>query len=98
MGNSSCLKTQRFERNLSYHLLVFIVVYLLQLGKLFPADLLYLGVSFLREGHTGSARVSRFSAAKAELLLDASFAFLGGKLRDFDGVPDHGVRVVGFGG
>ena len=42
--------------------------------------------------------MSGFSAVKAELLLNASFVFLGGKLRDFDGVHDHGVRVVGFGG
>ena len=25
------------------------------------------------------------------------FAFLGSKLRDFDGVYDHGIGVVGFG-
>ena len=80
IGNSSCLKIQMFERNLSHHHLFFIVIYLLQLGKLFAADLLYLGVSFLREGCTGSARVSGFSAVIAELLLDASFAFLRSKL------------------
>ena len=38
-----------------------------------------------------------FSAAEAEFLLNASFAFFWGKLGDFDGVNDHGVRVVGLG-
>ena len=38
-----------------------------------------------------------FSAAKAEFLFDAMFAFFWGKLGDFDHVYDHGVGVVGFG-
>ena len=38
-----------------------------------------------------------FAAAEAEFLFDASFAFFWGKLRDLDGVDDHGVGVVGFG-
>ena len=38
-----------------------------------------------------------FSAVEAELLFDALFAFFWGKLRDFDGIDDHGVGVVGIG-
>ena len=41
--------------------------------------------------------MSGFLAVKAELLLDAASAFLGSKLGDFDGVYDHGIRVMGFG-
>ena len=37
-------------------------------------------------------------AAEAKLLFDASFVFLWGEFGDFDGVYDHGVRVMGFGG
>ena len=42
--------------------------------------------------------MSRFSAAEAELLLNAAFAFLGGKLGDFDCIYDHGVGIMGFSG
>ena len=38
-----------------------------------------------------------FPAAEAELLLNATFAFLRGKLGDFDGIDDHGVGIVGLG-
>ena len=41
--------------------------------------------------------MSRLSATEAEFLLDAASAFFQGELRDFDGVDDHGVRVMGFG-
>ena len=41
--------------------------------------------------------MSGFLAVKAELLLNAASTFLGSKLGDFDGVYDHGVRVMGFG-
>ena len=41
--------------------------------------------------------MSGFSAMEAKLLLDAVFVFFRGKLRDFDGVDDHGVGVMGFG-
>ena len=34
---------------------------------------------------------------EAKLFLDAVFAFFWGKLRNFDGVDDHGVGVMGFG-
>ena len=38
-----------------------------------------------------------FSAAEAEFLFNASFVFFWSKLRDFDGINDHSVRVMGFG-
>ena len=38
-----------------------------------------------------------FPAAEAEFLFNATFAFFWGKLRDFDGINDHGVGVVGLG-
>ena len=38
-----------------------------------------------------------FSAAEAEFLLDATFAFFWGELGDFDSINDHSVRVVGLG-
>ena len=98
LENSSCLKIQRFERNLLHHLFLFVIIYLLQLGKLFTADFLYLWISFLREDCASGTRVSRLSAAKAELLFDASFAFSWGEFEDFNGVYDHGVRVMGLGG
>ena len=41
--------------------------------------------------------MSRFSAMEAKLFLDAVFAFLWGKLRDFDGVNVHGIGVMGSG-
>ena len=96
LGNSSCLKIQGFERNLLYHFLSFIVIHLLQLRKFFAADLLYFRASLLGEGHANSTRVSGFSAVEAKLSLDASFAFLRSKFRDFDGVHNLGVRVMGF--
>ena len=40
--------------------------------------------------------MTQFAAVEAELFLNASFAFFGGKLGDFDGIDDHGIRVVGF--
>ena len=46
----------------------------------------------------GSAKVSGFSAAEAEFLLNAVLAFFGGKLGNFDSIDDHGIKVVGFGG
>ena len=36
-----------------------------------------------------------FLAAEAEFLLTTMFAFFWGKLGDFDGIDDHGVRVMG---
>ena len=41
--------------------------------------------------------MSRFSAMEAEFFLDAASVFFQGELRDFDGVDDHGVGVMGFG-
>ena len=41
--------------------------------------------------------MARFSAAKAEFLFDAVFAFLWGKLGDLDHIHNHGVGVVGLG-
>ena len=41
--------------------------------------------------------MSGFSATEAKLFLDAAFAFFWGELRDFDGVDDHGIGVMGSG-
>ena len=41
--------------------------------------------------------MSGFSAMEAEFLLDAASVFFWGELRDFDGVDDHGIGVMGFG-
>ena len=94
MGNSSFLKIQRFERNLSHHLLFLIIVDLFQLREFFAADLLYLCVSFLQKGHAAGTRVSRLSAAEAEFLLDAAFSFLRSELRDFNGIDDHSIGIM----
>ena len=59
---------------------------------------MYLLVAFLGEGGTCGTKVAGFSAAEAEFLVNTSFAFFGGEFGDFDGVNDHGVGVVGFGG
>ena len=98
LENTSYLKIQRFERNLSHHLLFFFVIYLFQLGKPLATNLLYFWVALLSEGCAGSAEISRFLAAEAKFLLNAVFAFFGSKLEDFDDVHDHGVSVVGLGG
>ena len=58
---------------------------------------MYFLVGLLSEGGACGTKMTRFSAAKAELLLNAAFAFFWGKLGDFDRVHDHGVRVVGLG-
>ena len=58
---------------------------------------MYLLVAFLSEGGACGTEVAGFSAAKAEFLLNAAFAFFWGKLGDLDRVHDHGVRVVGLG-
>ena len=42
--------------------------------------------------------MSRFSAAEAEFLLDATFAFFWDELGDLDSVDDHGVGVMNFRG
>ena len=54
-------------------------------------------ISLLSEGGASSAKMARFSAAEAKLLLDATFAFFWSELGDFDGIDDHGVGVMGFG-
>ena len=41
--------------------------------------------------------MSGFLTMQAEFLFDATSAFFRGELRDFDGVDDHGVGVMGFG-
>ena len=97
LGNSSCLKIQGFKRNLSYHLLLLIVIDLFQLRQLFAAYFLYLLVPLLSEGGACGTEVARFLAAKAEFLFNAAFAFFWSELRDLDRVYDHGVRVMGFG-
>ena len=38
-----------------------------------------------------------FSAVEAELLFYAAFAFFWGEFGDFDGIDDHGVRVMCLG-
>ena len=95
--HSSCLKIQRFERNLSHHLLLFIIIDLLQLGQLFAAYFMYLLVAFLSKGRACSTEVAGFSAAEAEFLFDAAFALFWGELGDLDRIHDHGVGVVGLG-
>ena len=97
MGNSSYLKIQRFERNLSYHLLFVVVVDFLQLGQLFAAHLLYLLVTFLGKGRARGTKMAWFSAAEAELFFNATLLFFRGKLGDLDGVNDHSIRVVSLG-
>ena len=97
LGNSSYLQIQRFERNISYHLFLFVIINLLQLGQLFTANLLYLLATFLGKGSACGTKMTEFPAAETELLLNATFAFFWGELGDFDGVDDHGVRVVGLG-
>ena len=97
LGNPSCLKIQRFERNFSYHLLLLIVIDLFQLRQLFAAYFLYLLVAFLGEGGASGTKVAGFSAAEAEFLFDTALAFFWSELRDLDRVYDHGVGVVGFG-
>ena len=58
---------------------------------------MYLLVAFLVEGGASGTKVAGFSAVKAELFLNAAFAFFWSKLGDFDGVDDHGVGVMSFG-
>ena len=58
---------------------------------------MYLLVGLLSEGRACGTEVAGFSAAKAEFLFNAAFAFFWGKLGDFDRVHDHGVQVVGLG-
>ena len=41
-------------------------------------------------------KMAGFSAAEAEFLFNATFVFFWGELGDFDGVDDHGIRVMGF--
>ena len=59
---------------------------------------MYLLVALLNEGGACGTEVAGFSAAKAELLFNAVFAFFWGELRDLDRIYNHGVRVVGLGG
>ena len=94
LGNSSCLKIQGFERNLSHYFLFFIIINLLQLWQFLAADLLY----FLGEGRAGGTEMAQFPAAEAKFLFNAAFAFFQGKLGDFDGIYNHGIRVMGFSG
>ena len=97
LGNSSCLKIQGFERNLSHHFLFLIIVYFLQLEELLAANFLYFLVAFLSKGRAASTKMSGFLAAEAKFLLNAMFAFFRSKLGDFDCVNNHGVWVVGLG-
>ena len=98
LGNSSCLKIQRFERNFSYHLLLFIVIDLLQFGQFFAAYFVYLLIAFLSKGGASGTEMAGFSAAEAQFLFNAMFAFFWGELGDLDRIHDHGVGVVGLGG
>ena len=59
---------------------------------------MYLLVALLSEGGACGTEVAGFSAAKAELLFNATFAFFRRELRDLDRIYDHGVGVVGLGG
>ena len=59
---------------------------------------MYLLIGLLSEGGACGTKVAGFSAAEAELFLDAAFAFFWSELRDLDSVHDHSVRVVGLGG
>ena len=59
---------------------------------------MYLLVSLLSEGGACSTEVARFSAAEAEFLFNAVFAFFRGEFGDLDRIHDHGVGVVGLGG
>ena len=86
LWNSSCLKIQRFERNLSHHFLFFVIIDLLQLQQLLTADFLYFLVAFLSEGRACGTEMARFPAAEPEFLLNTMFAFLWGKFGDFDGI------------
>ena len=58
---------------------------------------MYLLVALLSEGGACGTEVAVFSAAEAEFLFDAAFAFFWGKLGDFDRVHNHGIGVVGLG-
>ena len=58
---------------------------------------MYLLVAFLGKGGACGTEMAGFSAAKAEFLFDAAFAFFWSKFGDLDRVYDHGVRVVGLG-
>ena len=58
---------------------------------------MYLLVGLLSKGGTCGTEVTGFSAAKAEFLFNAAFAFLWGELGDLDCIYDHGIRVVGLG-
>ena len=42
--------------------------------------------------------MSRFPASEAEFLFNAAFAFFRSKLGDFDGIYNHGIRIMGLGG
>ena len=97
LGNSSCLKIQGFERDLSYYFFLFFVVNFFKLGQLLAANPLHLLVALLSKGSTCGTKMTGFSAVEAELLFNAMFAFFRGKLGDFDGIDDHGVGVVCLG-
>ena len=75
LGNSSSLKIQGFERNLSHHLLFFVIIDFFQLQQFFAANHLYFWVAFLGEGRAGSTEMSRFPAVEAKLFLDAMFVW-----------------------
>ena len=97
LGNSSCLKIQRFKRDLSYHLLLFIVIDILQLGQFFAAYFVYLLIALLSKGGAHGTEMAWFSAVEAKFLFNAAFAFFWGELGDLDRIHDHGVGVVGLG-
>ena len=54
-------------------------------------------VAFLSEGRACSAEVAGPSAAEAEFLFNAAFAFFWGKFGDLDHIHYHSVGVVGLG-
>ena len=58
---------------------------------------MYLLIALLSEGGACGTKVAGFSAAEAELLFNAVFAFFWGELGDLDRIHNHGVRVVGLG-
>ena len=63
-----------------HHLLLFIVIDLFKLRQFFAAYFLYFLVAFLSKSSARGTEMAGFSAAEAEFLLNATFAFFWGQL------------------